>query len=197
MEPQDSVDPSLDIEAAKRRIGERVRELRGRLGITTRELARLAGVTGPMVSQLERGQVAPSLATLLNLASVLGVDVGELVGAQRTNNRVVRRDQRRTADYPEQAYRDEWLSGDDSGRLLVLRSIIEPGGDNGADLLSHRSEVEFVFVLSGSINIFVDKETIFLDEGDALTFASNVPHGFANPGDVPAELIWVETPATY
>lgn len=96
-------------------------------------------------------------------------------GVQRTNNRVVRRDQRRTVEYPDQPYRDEWLSADQSGRLLVLRSTIEPGADNGAELLSHRSEVEFVFVRSGCINIFVGDETIFLAEGDALTFAMASP----------------------
>jgi transcriptional regulator with XRE-family HTH domain len=187
-----------DIATAKLRLGERVRAHRERLGITTQELADRASVTRAMVSQVERGQVAPSLSTLLNLASALGIDVGDLFGAPKTNGRVVRRNERRVVDYPGQEVRDEWLSADSTARLLVLRSIVGPGSGNGPQLLSHGSEVEFVFVLSGAITILIEgEEPVSLNQGDSLTFASSAPHGFANHGTEPAELIWVSTPGRY
>lgn len=189
---------SLDIAVAKRRVGERVRALRSRVGLTSQQLADRAAVTRAMVSQVENGQVAPSLATLLNLASALNVDVGELFGAPKTNGRVVRRDERRRVDYPDQEVRDEWLSADTTARLLVLHSVVGPGSDSGPELLSHGSEVEFVLVLSGSITILIeDEQPVALDEGDSLTFAGGAPHGFVNHGGIPAELIWVSTPASY
>jgi transcriptional regulator with XRE-family HTH domain len=193
-----SPNPEADLDAAKKLIGEHVRALRVSQKVSTRELAAETGLTAAMISQLERGQVAPSLSTLLKLSSALGVGVGDLLGRPQTGEQVIRRQERRIIDYPELAVRDEWLSSDRSGRLLVLKSIVGPGSDSGPELLSHRSEIEFVHVLSGSIEILRSElDPVCLEQGDSLTFVNNGPHGFRNNGSVPAELIWVMTPGSY
>jgi transcriptional regulator with XRE-family HTH domain len=59
--------------------GERVRELRDRLGITQEKLAQAADLTTSFVSTVERGQKMPSLNSILKLARALKVDAGELL----------------------------------------------------------------------------------------------------------------------
>lgn len=59
--------------------GERLRELRGKRGETTRSLADLAGMSHVYVSDLERGVKAPSLATIVRLAIALRCKVTDLV----------------------------------------------------------------------------------------------------------------------
>ena len=51
------------------RIGEKIKDLRNKNGLTQQELADRAELTKGYISQLERGQVAPSVVTLLELKS--------------------------------------------------------------------------------------------------------------------------------
>ncbi len=69
-------EPSREsVEAATARIGDRVSELRNERGIRVSDLARKAGVSPSMISQIERGQSRPSVGTLFALAHVLNVPV--------------------------------------------------------------------------------------------------------------------------
>lgn len=54
-------------------IGKKIRELRDRNGLTQQELADRTELTKGYISQLERGQVAPSVVTLLDLIECLGI----------------------------------------------------------------------------------------------------------------------------
>jgi transcriptional regulator with XRE-family HTH domain len=193
--------PQLDgfsqLDAAKRDIGVRVRALRVERQLAVRDLAEGAGVTPAMISQIERGTVAPSLATLLGIARTLDVHVSDLFGFEPPTGSVVRRDERRAVDYPDLDVRDEWLSADASGRLLVLRVSIGPRTVSGPELSVHGRQIEFVLVLSGSVEILVGADRVSLEEGDAVTFSGEVPHGWANPSDGRVELLWVTTPGNY
>ena len=59
--------------------GERFRELREAAGMTMTDLARLSDLSPSTISSWERGSAAPDVARLVQVASVLGVDVSELV----------------------------------------------------------------------------------------------------------------------
>ena len=59
------------------RIGEKIKDLRNRNGLTQQELADRAELTKGYISQLERGQVAPSVVTLLDLIECLGTTPSE------------------------------------------------------------------------------------------------------------------------
>lgn len=56
----------------------RIRQLRKRKGVNLRELARRSGVGVATLSRIESGEANPRLSTLLKLADVLGVFVGQL-----------------------------------------------------------------------------------------------------------------------
>ncbi len=56
-------------------LGKEMRERRKALGITQPELAELAGVNVNTVIRLERGVTNPTLAVLVRIAEVLGMEV--------------------------------------------------------------------------------------------------------------------------
>lgn len=56
----------------------RIRKLRERKGVSLRELARRSGLGVATLSRIESGKANPRLNTLLQLADVLGVFVGDL-----------------------------------------------------------------------------------------------------------------------
>ena len=59
-------------------LGPRLKELRGRNGKSLREMARLLQVSPSFVSQIENGKSQPSVATLYEMAQLLGVQVDVL-----------------------------------------------------------------------------------------------------------------------
>jgi transcriptional regulator with XRE-family HTH domain len=65
-------------ERPQRALGEAVRQLRGKRGLTQEVLARDAGVTIATLSLIERGQANPTWGTLKGIAAALGVSMGEL-----------------------------------------------------------------------------------------------------------------------
>jgi transcriptional regulator with XRE-family HTH domain len=63
------------------RLGQKVKAIRSRRGLTQVELAAKAGLTQGYLTQLERGiRTNPSLDILQRLAKALKVKVGELLG---------------------------------------------------------------------------------------------------------------------
>ena len=68
-----------DLSAALTLLGDRIRDLRKRLGISQEELAFRAEIDRTYVSQIERGIGNPSLAVLLRLSAVLQAPLAKLL----------------------------------------------------------------------------------------------------------------------
>jgi transcriptional regulator with XRE-family HTH domain len=188
----DAVDSSLP-----ERIGQKIREVRLKRGMTAKELASDAGVTPAMISQVEGGTVSPSIATLLRIAGALHVSVGELFDQQPVMGRVMRVSDRVLLAYPDSGVRDEIISADPTGNLQVFWCELAVGATSGEEPLEHGSEVEFALVLAGRVSIDLGAETVVLEPGETVTFSGRVPHSYRNDNDGPSTLIWVTTPASF
>lgn len=64
-------------------VGNFIAELRKEKGLTQAELAERVGVTGGAVSKWERGLCYPDIETVVRLAEVLDLSVGEILAGQR------------------------------------------------------------------------------------------------------------------
>lgn len=51
------------------------------------------------------------------------------------------------------------------------------------------SEDEFIYILSGAINLYYDGELYFLKEGDSAYFEGNVPHIFLSSENKEAKVL--------
>jgi transcriptional regulator with XRE-family HTH domain len=186
-----------DLTAVRQALGSRLRKLRQDRELSVRAVADESGVSAGFISQVENGHVMPSVATLIRLASALSTRVGDLFDQLQAAGKVVRADERPTYPLKEHGVRDEILSADSTGEIEVLRSVIDPGASTGSEPYVHGTRVEVVHVLSGEIEITLGHEVLQLGTGDSITFSGEVPHGAANKGTTPAELIWITTPAGY
>lgn len=74
-----------------RTIGERVRALRDRAGLTQAQLADAAGIEAVTLSRYECGARSPSVSTLGRIARALGVPVSDVVDDGRSLPPPVRR----------------------------------------------------------------------------------------------------------
>ena len=66
-------------EDARKRLSEKVRKARSKLGLSQEALALQAGINRSYVGQIERGIGNPSLQVMVKLASTLQIDVADLL----------------------------------------------------------------------------------------------------------------------
>src|ERR1700759_185923 len=59
-------------------VGLRIRALREAMGLSLRDLAQRSGVSSPMLSQVERGETSPALASAPKIAAGLGRTLTQL-----------------------------------------------------------------------------------------------------------------------
>jgi len=193
----DPVEAADETAGLRRVLGTRIREARLAADLTIKSLAESVGVTPGMISQLERGAVLPSIPTLLQLSVSLGMTPGEFFDVIPPSGVVVRADDRPTYDYSRLGVRDQLISADTSGRIQVFVSHLDPGATSGDELVQQGSSMNLVLVTRGQLELFLEDRSVVLHPGDAITFSSSTPHGFANPGDEPTEVTWVIGPAEY
>ena len=67
-------------------LGQRIRDLRRKRGLTQEKLAELVDLSVPYISHLERGTKKPSLAVLIRLAECLGVTVDRLLSGNQAKD---------------------------------------------------------------------------------------------------------------
>lgn len=182
------------------KFGERLAALRLLGGLSLEDVAARSNLTKSYLSKLERGLSQPSIATVLKLANTFGVPTGKLLGGLPEPDEilVVRKDERVPFSRSEgrAGYAYEAIApqrADKSMTPFVMRPPLADGA--GVDLVTHAGE-EFVFVISGELEIVFADRTHRLGPGDSAYFAASIPHRARSLGTVPAEaLVVVSVPA--
>ena len=178
------------------KVGARVRSLRRERGLTIEQLAAATGLTKGFISQLERDRTAPSLSSIARICDALGVRLSHIF-EHEPEPALVRRGERPTAGgrYPTQNY---LLSSHEEPRFQAIESEIAPGAGAGDELNSLPGEVEFVYVLAGTLELRVSEETHLLETGDALTYQLTKPHTWRNASETESlRVLWVSVPNPY
>jgi transcriptional regulator with XRE-family HTH domain len=178
-------------------LGARIRALRVARGETLRQLAERAGVTESFLSQVERGVASPSIASVQRIARALDHSIAQLFTEDEPAGRVVRAKDRRRVAYPGLGAVDEFLTGSPDAKLQVIVSTIEPGGGTGEEAYTHESDEEVVVVLEGRLDLWVAAQAYHLETGDAIAYASRVPHRNRNPGPGVTRILFCITPPSY
>jgi quercetin dioxygenase-like cupin family protein len=178
-------------------IGEHIRKLRLKRHVSVRGFAVQTGFSPSFISQLENGQVSPSLGSLQKIAEVLDVTLGEFFAAA-TNGEdalIVRPPDRRRMD---STWTDAHLEAlgpmTPSRRLEPVLAIFGPGGKSGKHTHGHSHE-EFAFVLKGRVTLTFGDEENELGPGDAVTLPARAPHRWENRSEGTVEILMVASRA--
>ncbi len=139
-------------------LGGRVRSLRRQRGLTLKALGRLAGLSHPFLSQVERGLARPSVGSVERIADALGVPVAHLwTPPSPREKRLLRREDGATG-------LRELLSG-----APAVQEWSGGSRDWPAEADGHAGDV-LVYVARGALDIDVDGSVHELEEGDAVVF---------------------------
>ena len=175
-------------------IGARLRAARLGRGLTLGQVASAAGLTEGFVSKLERDQVSPSVASLVAVCDAVGLRVGDLFEPPVTS--IVRAGKGAPINFGGEKVREYLLSPGNQSHIEVLQSIIEPGGSAGEELYSLDCEIEFVFVIKGTLEMRLGAESFVLETGDSMTFKGKEPHSWKNPSATEGcQVLWMMAPA--
>lgn len=166
----------------ERYLGNTIREIRQKHGLTIADVATLAGISRGMLSKIENAQTATSLETLSRLSHALGVSLATLfrsydVGAGSAqlvkNNEgmeVVRRGTKRGHTYHLLAY-------DQGPRKIFEPFLITIDHESETFPIFEHPGTEFIYMLEGCIEYRHGQNTYVLSPGDSLTFNGDIPHG--------------------
>jgi transcriptional regulator with XRE-family HTH domain len=180
------------------RVGAKVRRLRLRKKISLDELGRHTSLSPALLSKLERGQVMPTLPTLLRIALVFGIGLEDFFVSEGPGAAVVRADQRlrfpERQDDSDSAYDFESLDYDATGREMNAYLAVFRDRDAGVRVHAHDA-AEILYVISGELTVQIDGVDHILKAGDSVYLHPLVPHGYAKRGEGPCQAVVVTTAA--
>lgn len=179
-------------------LGKKIQAIRTERGLSVRKIAGMASITPSMLSQIENGQVNPSINTLRAIAQALDTPLYKFFQNEPTAELVVHPNTRLvigSAGEPDVHY--QLLTPDTRGQIEFCMMVIPPRKSSYRDIKSHIGE-EVAYVCSGDrVEVDMDGTTFTLQTGDSVRIPANVPHVWHNPGEDTAQVIFAVTPPTF
>ncbi len=156
----------------------RLKEARKSQGLSLDAVANLSGVSRSMVSQIERGESSPTIATLWNLTRALNVDFAGLMEHGEQGDKI------------DVLYANEVPKIESMGkgcRIAILSPPEAAGGHEVYDISFQeggflkskphaRGAAEQLTVLEGRVQITSGTACSELAQGDTARYAADVPH---------------------
>jgi transcriptional regulator with XRE-family HTH domain len=167
-----------------RSIGQRIRSARQDKGLSVEALAEKASCSAEYLEWVEGDQVEPPVSLLLQLAKAMKLDSGTFLLADEARDQRLSEQAKRTTHYSYQT-----LTPSEADKHLMAFSVnIPPRTAHEGVGYRHEGE-EFVYVLSGQVEVTVDNKKRTLGAKHSLRFSSHLDHHLSNPGDQEAELL--------
>lgn len=173
------------------RVGAVVRRKRRQLGLTLAEISAGCGLSPAMLSRIENGQNAASLAVLERISGALGVKLSFLMSeidkpqgmAQHLKSgeqpEVIRTGSRYGHNY-------RLLSYQRGANRLFEPFLIHLDRESEEFPRFQHPGTEFIYILEGRMKYKFGDNSYLLEPGDAFTFSGEVMHG---PEDVLTEAV--------
>ncbi len=176
-------------------IGNKIKDLRNRNGLTQQELADRTELTKGFISQLERGQVSPSIVTLLDLIECLGTTASEFF-KETEEERVVFSEEGFFEKVDDAGNSIQWIvPAAQKYKMEPLLVVIEPH-ESLAEDKPHDGE-EFGYLISGKLKLHLGDKVYSVKAVESFYYPAKYRHRIENPGKRPAKFIWVSTPPTF
>lgn len=186
----------MKLEKISVEIGRKIKELRKAKSMTLKQLGVVSGFSISFLSQLERGQTSITINSLKNIATALDVELVKFFHITEKHDSVIFR------SYELKGFRLNHsdfiyysLANDTIDRVIdpILVEIL-PAEKKNIRPLAHSGE-EFVYVLEGTLTVFMDDNEYTLYPGDSLHMLSTLPHEWINKTNKPVKIISVNTPS--
>ena len=173
-------------------IGPKVRDLRLQQGLSLQQLAQRSAVSAAAIHKVERGDMVPTITTLLKLAAALERPIGHFVEDVDGAPAAVH-----TPAAARPAVRAE-AEGVELGGITGPAERFRAAGAvasiaaGSTGRARPRPGEEVVLVLEGTLEFEVAGERYSLRDGDALHYPTDRPHSWSSSG--PTRAVWLSVP---
>lgn len=164
------------------RIGPKLRSLRLAKDMGLAQLGDHTGLSAAMLSRIERGQVFPTLPTLLRIALVFGVGLDHFFGigeAEPVLELVRARDRLKMGDKTDGPVSYLFESLDFPVSKSRFQAFLAEFPATGTESRPHEHVgAEMIFVIEGSLSLSIHGRNETLNKGDSVYFDAGFEHSY-------------------
>lgn len=180
------------------KIGDRIKNLRMKRELSIAEVSLKTGLSDSTIAGIEDHSVSPPLGTIIVLAKVFQVPVGDIFGDSADSPFCIVRsgDQNTVSRFSSTAGKPGAYSYKSLGHQKQNRHMepflvtLTPADASPAEPNRHEGE-EILFVLEGQVEVRLADHTDILNPGDSIYYDSNLPHVVSCHGREPAKIFAV------
>ena len=167
-------------------IGNKIKQLRTRQGLTLEELASRSELTKGFLSQLERDLTSPSIDSLSDILEALGTNLSEFFQEDK-NDQFVFRAEDFFVDERESCTVNWIVPNTQKNQMEPILLELPAGGES----------FEFGYVLDGSVILECDGERSVARRGETFYLHGKTFHCLKNERKTAARVLWVCTPPLF
>ncbi len=189
--------------SVENKVGAKVCKLRETRGMSIAQLAEQSHCSVELLIQIEGGEMVPSLTPLMEISRALGIRLGTLIDDEphegpvivkaKQSPGVIRFSGKDPAAIQSNLDFHTLGAGKKDRHMEPFLIDVQPRADREAPLSSHEGE-EFIYVLSGRVEIDYGQLTYELEAGDSIYYDSIVPHDVHAKEDIARILAVVYAP---
>lgn len=172
-------------------IGPRLAEMRADLGLSLQQMSAIAEVSAASIHKIERGDMVPTITTLLKLASVFKRPISQLIGEEPGDPHDVWFVAHGTGEPIEHSSGDVVLISGPSARFRARGTTVNLPVGGCIEEPAARGGEALVYVTSGAVHATIGGREFALKRGDSLHYLTEHAATWTNVGRTQAELVQV------
>ena len=186
----------MDNASSRMDLGNKIKELRNKKGLTQEELADRCELSKGFISQLENDLTSPSIATLMDILQCLGTSLKDFFNDPQDEQIVFSKEDFFEKTDTELQNKIEWIIPNaQKNAMEPVLMTLAPHGTSEIQL-PHEAE-EFGYVLKGSIRLCYGGRTYTVRQGESFYFKAGKKHYLENYSGREAAILWVSTPPSF
>jgi transcriptional regulator with XRE-family HTH domain len=188
---------SNSISTENQELGQRLRTLRVRAGLSQRALAKKVNIASATISLMEAGKTSPSVGSLKRILEGIPIGLAEFFAFEPEVEANVFYAAEELSEIGNKSLSIKQIGGNSFGRnLQILQETYALNADTGRVMYEHDGE-EGGIVIAGRVEVTVGDQRKILGPGDAYFFSSTRPHRFRQVGPIECVIISACTPPTF
>ncbi len=177
-------------------ICQKIKDLRVSNSMTLKELSEKTGLSVSFLSQIERGTSSLAIQSLKKIADAFEVNITYFFEDTKKEKYVTKKTEQVPFEIKGLESKYIRLNGEFPARSLAPFLIHLSPNQKRTQTFHHPGE-EFYYVLKGAVVFTVGDDELFIREGEAIHFPSELPHYGENPLDEETILLCVITPVIF